>query len=80
MRTEKPTLRITKWLGRNIPLEAECTSCADVQFKVGYDPRQKFHQPDGDHYRNMLQRMFGEHFKLVHLKLEATKPTHTREK
>ncbi len=73
MRTEKPTLRITKWLGRNIPLEAECTSCADVQFKVGHDPRQNFHQPDGDYYRKMLRTMFDEHSKLVHPSLEPNR-------
>jgi hypothetical protein len=47
MRSQKPTLRITKSLrkiqspgpARAIPFEAECTACADAQFKIKYDKR-----------------------------------------
>jgi hypothetical protein len=75
VRTRKPTLRITKWLqrvprpGPRIPLEAECTACADAQFKIKHDKRLPFgavHQPRSDWYAEMLQRAFDEHVKLVH--------------
>ena len=66
MRTKKTQMWVTKWLG-SVPLEAECTSCANAQFKVAHgDPRQPFHQPDRDRYRQLLQHQFDEHLKLVH--------------
>jgi hypothetical protein len=75
VRTKKPTLRITRWLrkvetsGPRIPLEAECTTCADAQFKIKHDKRSEYccflHQPDYDSYERTLQREFEEHLKLV---------------
>ena len=52
--------------GPGIPFEAECTACADAQFKIKYDKRVQFHAPDHDRYLSMLQRGFEEHLKLVH--------------
>jgi hypothetical protein len=75
LRTRKPTLRITKWLrriqttGQRIPIEAECTACADAQFKVKYDKRMEyggFHQPNGDRNLSGLQGEFEKHLKLVY--------------
>src|SRR5690242_15994426 len=58
MRTKAPSLRITKWLNRRIPLEGESSSCANAQFKVGFDIRQSFYQPNRDDYQSLLQRQF----------------------
>ena len=79
MRTRKPSLRITRWLRRigspepRIPFEAECSACADAQFKIKHDKRweerrPKTHLPWGDpnRYVNLLQLEFEEHMKLVH--------------
>jgi hypothetical protein len=56
-----------------IPFEAECTACADVQFKINYDKRkdrgyQYPHDPD----RNLiiLQKQFEDHLSLVHAQSE----------
>ncbi len=53
-----------------MPLEAECTACADVQFKVKHDKRLEFtgfiRQPSHDSNAEILQRQFEEHLKLVH--------------
>ena len=75
LRTQKPALRITKWVrriqtaGPRIPLEAECTACADAQFKLKHDKRKEygyFLQPDYERHISVLQRQFDEHLKLVH--------------
>jgi hypothetical protein len=81
VRSQKPELRITKWLrrvrtpGPRIPFEAECTACADAQFKIRYDKRSEwgdfgtfppFGPPELERYTNVLQRQFEEHLKLVH--------------
>jgi len=81
VRTRTPELRITQWLARvqttgpRIPLEAECTACADAQFKIKYDKRSEsgchggippYGPPDGDRYARVLQREFEEHLKQVH--------------
>jgi hypothetical protein len=76
MRTQKPTLRITKWVrriqaaGPRMPLEAECSACADVQFKIKHDKRLEFtgflQQQSHDCNAGILQRQFEEHVKLVH--------------
>jgi hypothetical protein len=55
--------------GPRIPLEAECTACADAQFKIKHDKRLPFgavHQPRSGWYAEILQRAFDEHLKLVH--------------
>jgi len=76
MRTAKPSLRITKWLkttrlaGADIPLEAECTACADTQFQVPFSLRnhieKPFHQPDRDRFYDSLRRAFDAHVKSAH--------------
>jgi len=49
-------------------LEAECTACADVQFILKHDARERFHQPDHDAFMAALQRQFDSHVKAVHSK------------
>jgi hypothetical protein len=53
-----------------MPLEAECTACANVQFKVKHDKRLEFtgflQQQSHDSNAEILQRQFEEHLKLVH--------------
>ena len=75
MRTQTPELRITRWLRRHdrepIPFEAECTACADVQFKIKHDKRWTYRGfselPESrDGYLEKLQAMFDEHLRLVH--------------
>ncbi len=79
MRTKKPSLRILRWLrpiqspGPRIPFEAECSACADTQFKIKHDKRQEygpgtFLRPGSapDQYWDTLQRQFDEHVKLMH--------------
>ena len=59
---KKPFLRVTKWLG-DIPVEAECTSCADAKFQV----RSASHRPSREEYQKVLQREFDHHSRAVHL-------------
>jgi hypothetical protein len=59
---KKPFLRVTKWLG-DIPVEAGCTSCVEVTFRV----RSTSHRPNREEYRQTLQREFDHHVKTVHL-------------
>ncbi len=78
VRTQKPALRITRWLRSRrqpIPLEAECTACAEAQFKIKYDKRSgpfffdrrtPLGPPDHDRCRSALQSEFEEHVNLVH--------------
>jgi hypothetical protein len=76
MRTQKPNLRITKSLrkiqspgpARAIPFEAECTACADAQFKIKYDKRSdgRYAMKPGEDSGEILRRKFEEHLKLVH--------------
>jgi hypothetical protein len=58
---KKPFLRVTKWLG-NIPVEATCTSCANVKFQV----RSTSHRPGREEYEKALQRDFDHHCNAVH--------------
>ena len=72
---KKPFIRVTKWLG-DIPVEAECTSCADVKFQA----RSTSHRPSREEYRKVLQREFDHHCRTVHSgedagTVDATKPT-----
>jgi hypothetical protein len=64
---KKPFLRVTKWLG-NIPVEAECTSCAEVKFQV----RSTSHRPSREEYQKALQQQFDHHVKTVHMKEDAS--------
>jgi hypothetical protein len=78
VRTQKPALRITKWLRsprRPIPFEAECSACPDAQFKIKYDKRSEgpchgfyppYGPPDRDRYMEVLKTKFDEHVKLAH--------------
>jgi hypothetical protein len=80
MRTKQPSLRITKWLrtdklaGLEIPLEAECTACADAQFQVPFDIgqqlRKPFIQPNRERFNETLRQAFDEHVRLVHARRE----------
>ena len=58
---KKPFLRVTKWLG-DIPVEAECTACAEVKFQV----TPASHRPSREEYQKALQRQFDHHVKTVH--------------
>ncbi len=59
---KKPFLRVTKWLG-TIPVEAECTACAEAKFQV----RSASHRPSQEEYQQALQREFDHHVKTVHI-------------
>jgi hypothetical protein len=58
---KKPVLRVTKWLG-TIPVEAECTACADAKFQA----RASSHRPNLAEYQKALQSQFDQHVKAVH--------------
>jgi len=71
LRTQKPTLRIAKWVrwihtaGPRIPLEAECTACADAQF----DKRKEYgyyRKPDYERNLSFIHGEFEKHLNLVH--------------
>ena len=72
MRNKEPSLRITRWLrvakmpGTDVPLEGECTACADARFTLNHDVRESFHRPDHDVYLAKLQAQFDAHVKAVH--------------
>jgi hypothetical protein len=59
--------REIKWKGEMVPIEAECSACADARFKVPYDRRQKFfHQPSRPTYLYQLERAFKVHLLEIH--------------
>ena len=58
---KKPVLRVTKWL-KDIPVEGECTSCADSWFKV----TSTSHRPNREEYQRLLQREFDLHVVAIH--------------
>jgi len=58
---KRPFLRVTKWLG-DIPVEAGCTSCAEITFRI----RSTSHRPSREEYRQALQRDFDHHLKTIH--------------
>jgi hypothetical protein len=58
---KKPVIRVTKWLG-DIPVEAHCSVCSDVEFKArGVGPR-----PSREEYQKSLQQQFDAHCKATH--------------
>ena len=63
----KPSLRITKWMG-NIPVEGGCTSCADVNLRV----QATTHRPVLEEYQTALAAAFDLHFKQVHMRDDAS--------
>ncbi len=75
MRTKEPTFRVTKWLDRTIPLEAECTSCPDAQFKIGFSGkiRSPFYRPECRGFMEHLQAAFALHVAQVHTKPAVAK-------
>jgi hypothetical protein len=80
MRTEKPTLRITRWLRSSrqpIPFEAECSSCPNAQFKIPYDKRS-YRTPDRDGHFDILQRKFEEHLRSEHANEVASRALRAR--
>jgi hypothetical protein len=64
---KKPSLRVTKWLG-DIPVAAECTSCAGVAFEV----KSASHRPTREEYQKSLQSQFEAHLKKVHTLQDQT--------
>ena len=66
MRTKEPRLRVTRWLG-DVPVEAECSSCANASFKVSeWNAGEPFHQPNRQRYQDILQLRFDQHLASVH--------------
>lgn len=66
MRAMEPRLRITRWLG-NVPVEAECSACANATFRISeWNSGEPFHQPDRQHYQDILQLRFDLHLVNVH--------------
>jgi hypothetical protein len=61
MPVKKPFLRVTKWLG-DIPVEAQCRACPDVNFRV----HSTNARPNREEYAQALQRQFDDHVKSVH--------------
>jgi hypothetical protein len=59
---KKPSLRVTRWL-RDIPIEAECTSCPG---ESRFEAASTHHRPDKADYQEKLQRAFDRHCKDVH--------------
>lgn len=58
---KKPSLRVSKWMG-DIPVEAECTACAGVRFKVS----PISHRPNREEYQKSLQSAFDALVKNAH--------------
>jgi hypothetical protein len=61
MRTKRPTLRGTKWLG-TIPVEAACSVCPEVKFKASFGT----HRPNLPECTKSLQQQFEAHLKQAH--------------
>lgn len=59
--SKKPTVRVTKWLA-DIPVEAQCTACPEVVFRV----QGAGHRPNREEYKQSLQSQFDEHCKVAH--------------
>jgi hypothetical protein len=77
MRTKLPTFRITRQisydLGRKIPIEAECSACADVRFKIDHDKRETYHAPDRERMLENLKRAFDAHVAIAHRSTQIEK-------
>jgi hypothetical protein len=59
-------MRVTKWFG-DVPLEAECSACAVMRLKVAeWNSGEPLHQPDRQHYQDILQQAFELHCKTAH--------------
>jgi hypothetical protein len=67
---KKPFLRVTKWLG-DIPVEAQCTSCAAAHFRA----ESASHRPQREEYQKSLQAQFDAHLKKVHTPADVANPT-----
>lgn len=70
MRTKLPTFRITRQisydLGRKIPVEAECSACADVRFTIEHDKRKTYHALDRERMLECLKTAFDVHVAVAH--------------
>ena len=64
---KQPSLRVTKWLGYNIPVEGVCTACPNVTFKA----KAVGHRPDREEYKRSLQSLFDAHLKQSHMPVEG---------
>jgi len=59
-------MRVTKWSG-DIALEAECSICELARFKVAeWNSGEPLHQPDRQHYQDILQEAFESHRRVAH--------------
>jgi hypothetical protein len=66
MKTKEPRLRVTKWNG-SIPVEAECSACGGVTFKIEeWNSGEPLTEPDRQHYQDILQFGFDEHCAVAH--------------
>ncbi|HKD80892.1 MAG TPA: hypothetical protein VKH81_14440 [Candidatus Angelobacter sp.] len=69
MRTTNPTFRITRAIafrGKKVPPEAECSACADARFRVRYDKREHFLEPNAESNLHSLKLQYENHLKLTH--------------
>jgi hypothetical protein len=66
MRTDEPRLRITRRF-KTLPLEAECSACADARFIVPFwNGGRWWHNPSHEVYENNLRRQFDKHVEDIH--------------
>jgi hypothetical protein len=80
VRTQRPTLRITRWQRswkKRIPFERG-VQCSNAKFKIKYKKRSEltsgmalsvyllYAPADRDRYMGILQRKFDEHLKSMH--------------
>ncbi len=64
---KKPSLRITKYLGNEIPVDGVCTACPDIVFQVSKLPLP----PTAEEGKAKLEKLFNEHFAKMHLREDA---------
>jgi hypothetical protein len=51
----------------DIPVEAHCSACADSRFNVAeWNSGEPLHQPNRQHYQDVLQQVFDLHCRTVH--------------
>jgi hypothetical protein len=65
---KKPSLKITKGLAGEIPVEGLCTACPDIIFHVS----TLSEMPTVEEGTAKLQKLFDEHFRRVHLPEDAS--------
>jgi len=66
MKTKEPSMRITRRY-KSLPLEAECSACADARFVVAaWNGGRWWHMPSHTDYEDNLRRQFEDHLHSVH--------------